>query len=453
MNRLLLLFGLTLIFYGCSEENISDKVKDETLRTWEAYEKYAWPNDNLLPLSGSSGNWYENSIFMAPIDGYSTLKLMGFDAKAERIEKFVQDSLLFDKNIDVKVFEVNIRILGGLLCMYSYTGNPEILNKAEDFGNRLLKAFDSPTSLPYYYVNLKTGKTKGEVVNLAEAASYAFEFGILSYYSKNPIYYQTAKKAILKLNELKSNLGLFGRDINVNTGEWVQTQSMVGAYADSYFEYLYKSWLLFGDDELKAIWDKNISAINTYLPVQEGQKLWYAKADMKTGELNGYDITLWDAYFPALQVLSGDVEKAKLNFNAWKSLTDKYVFPMWGYNFKKDSITNGYYQLNPEIIESAFYLYSKTKDEKYYNYAAAFFNNLQKYCRTDIAYAHIKDVRTMEKDDQMETFFIAETMKYFYLIFNEDAPLNIDEYVFSTEAHPFRKSDFNKEKAQLYLGL
>ena len=152
----LLLFLLAWSLSACVDPDlsISDKIKVETLRTWEAYEKYAWPNDQLLPISGKAGNWYENSIFMAPIDGYSTLKLMGFDDKAKRIENFVVDSLHFDKDIDVKVFEVNIRILGGLLCMYQYTQNEIVLKKAQDFGDRLLKAFDSPTGLPYYFVNL-----------------------------------------------------------------------------------------------------------------------------------------------------------------------------------------------------------------------------------------------------------------------------------------------------------
>lgn len=447
------LFLTLLCLHSCTKTTyqIEEKVKQETLRTWEAYEKYAWPNDNLLPISRQSGNWYENSIFMAPIDGYSTLKVLGFDEKAKRIEEYVIDSLHFDKDINVKVFEVNIRILGGLLCMYEYTKNEIILDKAKDFGDRLLKAFDSPTGLPYYYVNLKTGETKGEIVNLAEAASYAFEFGILSYYTKNPIYYQTAKKGIVKLNELKSPIGLFGRDINVETGVWTQTQSMIGAYADSYYEYLYKSWLLFGDSDLKVIWDSNITAANKYLADEQDSLLWFCKADMNTGEQVDYTITLWDAYFPALLTLSGDVEVAEKNFNSWELITNKYTFPQWSYNYKTDSIINGYYQLNPEIIESAYYLYQKTKDVRYRRYGEVFFNNLYNKCRTEIAYCHIKDVRTMEKDDEMETFFIAETMKYFFLLFSDEETINLNDYILNTEAHPFKKSNFNYEKASEYL--
>ena len=451
----LLLQGLllALLLNGCSRDTISEKVQEETIRTWKAYERYGWPNDHFSPITGVSQNWYENSLFMSPIDGYSTLKLMGYEDETDRIERFVQDSLRYDKDVFVKVFEVNIRILGGLLYMYENTGNPDVLAKAKDFGDRLLKAFDSPTGLPYYYVNLRTGEAKGDTVNLAECGSYAFEFGILSYYSKDPKYYQAAKNAIIKLNALKSPIGLFGRDIDVTTGEWTQTQSMVGAYADSYFEYLYKSWLLFGDEDLKMIWDDNIAAVKKYLSDRQDGRLWFCKADMYSGEKNGYDVTVWDAYFPALLVLSGDIETAALNFDAWQYFVDRYAFPVWSYHYPSDSIINGYYQLNPETLESAYYLYVRTSDEKYYNYARQFLESLEQHCRTDIAYCHIKDVRTMEKDDQMETFFIAETMKYLYLIFNERAGLNIDDYVFSTEAHPFKKSNYDRAAVRKYLAL
>ena len=90
---------------------------------------------------------------------------------------------------------------------------------------------------------------------MAEAGSYLLEFGILSYYTGNPVYYQTAKRADLKLNSMRSRIGLLGRDVDVETGQWTVTKSVVGAYADSYFEYLYKSWLLFKDPKIKRIWD------------------------------------------------------------------------------------------------------------------------------------------------------------------------------------------------------
>ncbi len=423
-------------------DTLSEDVKSETLRTWTAYTKYAWPHDGLLPISKTYHDWYAQSINMSPIDAYSTLKVMGLNKEAARIENFVIDSLHFDKDILVKVFEVDIRILGGLLTIYETSGNEKVLKKAQDFADRLLPAFNSPTGLPYFYVNLKTGVAKGDTVNVAEAGSYLFEFGILSYYTKNPKYYQTAKRAAKKIFSLRSTLDLLGRDIDVQTGKWTIAQSMVGAYADSYFEYLYKTWLLFKDPELKKIWDTSIRAIQKHIAEPKKNGLWYGKVNMNTGKKENAEVTLWDAYFPALLALSGDIERAKKADDAWDFLWNKHGLLPMIYDYDKDSIINPYYQLNPEAIESAYYLWHYTGDSMYYNRVKKYYEDTKKYCRTDEAYSHIRSVLTMSKDDQMETFFIAENMKYFYLTFTQNPPVNPDDYVFNTEAHPFKKSNF-----------
>ena len=155
---------------------------------------------------------------------------------------------------------------------------------------------------------------------VAEAGSYLFEFGILSYYTGNPVYYQTAKNADLRLLSMRSPIGLLGRDMNVDTGGWTMTQSMVGAYADSYFEYLYKSWLLFHDPEIKRIWDASIAAIQVHLAEPRGNLLWYGKVDMATGRKVSSEVTLWDAFFPGLLALSGDLARSARGDAAWDSV-------------------------------------------------------------------------------------------------------------------------------------
>ncbi len=421
---------------------LADQVKSEFLRSWNAYKTYAWGHDVLLPISKGYTDWYQFSLHISPIDAYSTMKVMGLDKEAKEVQNYVVDSVNFDKDIYVKTFEVNIRILGGLLSMYQFTMDPKVLAKAEDFGRRILPAFNSPTGIPYYWVNLETGAVKGAEVNVAEGGSYLLEMGVLSAFTGNPVYYEKAKNADKAIFNRASHIGLIGQGINVETGEWTDTRSHIGCCIDSYYEYLYKAWLLFHDPEIKQIWDQSITAINKYVADTSGQMLWYGQADMMTGEKVNHDVTLYDAYFPAVLVLSGDLKRAERLQQSWNSLWNKYGLEPSEYDYEKNEIVDGSYDLNPEIIESACYLYQFTGKEEYQQMAKNYFADILKYCKTDIAFTSVKDVRTKEQKDYMPTYFLAETLKYLYLIFTPDRTYNFNDYVFSTEAHPFKKSLF-----------
>jgi hypothetical protein len=459
LNRIMLFFFLGLI--ACapkgevkSDSNLTEEIKKEFVRTWEAYKTYAWGHDVLLPISKSYSDWYEESLHISPIDAYSTMKVMGLDDLAKEVETFVIDSISWDKDLFVKTFEVNIRILGGLLSMYQYTGDERILEKTEDFGKRMIKAFDSPTGIPYYSVNLQTGEAKGNRVNVAEAGTYLLEMGILSYYTTDPVFYQAAKKANLALWERVSDLNLVGEVIDVETGEWVNENSHICAGIDSYYEYLYKSQLLFNDPDLKKIWENSIAAIQHYIADESDSTLWYCRVNMHTGEKTSRVVTLYDAFFPSILALSGDLGRAEKNLDTWNGLWNKYGLEPMIYDYSTEESNFPRYDLNPEIIESTYYLYHITGKNKYYERVAGYWEDIRKYCKTDVAYASVEDVRTMEKRDYMPTFFFAETLKYLYLTFTEgEGSFNLDEYVFNTEAHPFKKASFDPELVAERLGL
>jgi len=433
---------------------LAQQVRDETLRSWKAYKQYAWGHDALAPLTKSFSDWYDEPLYISPIDAYSTLHLMGFADEAKEIEDYVVDSLNFDKDIDAKIFEVNIRILGGLLAMYDLSQNEKVLQKATDFADRMLFAFQTKTGIPKYWVNLKTGNAHGDTVNVAEAATYTLEMGVLSYYTKNPKYYQAGKKATLAIFERRSEIGLIGDVIDVETGKWVGKQSHLCAGVDSYYEYLYKSYLLFGDPQLGKIWKESIKNIQKYLAEDFDNKLWYGRVDMETGERVSSVITLYDAFFPAILTLSGDLENAKKLQSSWQWLWNKYGLEPMAYDYKKAQPTYPVYDLNPEIIESAYYLFDATGDTTYFNMNRKFWMDILKYCRTEVAFTSIKNVQTMEQKDYMPTFFFAETLKYFYLTFSHHQnTFNFDDYIFNTEAHQFNRNNFIHRKAEVFLGF
>jgi hypothetical protein len=61
-----------------------------------------------------------------------------------------------------------------------------------------------------------------------------------------------------------------------------------------------------------------------------------------------------------------------------------------------------------------------------------------KNCKTEEAFAAVRDVRTNVKMNSMQSFFFAETLKYAYLLFADENEFNLQKAVFNTEAHPFK---------------
>lgn len=99
------------------------------------------------------------------------------------------------------------------------------------------------------------------------------------------------------------------------------------------------------------------------------------------------------------------------------------------------------YILRPEAIESVFIMYRITGDQRYQDEAWTMFQSIESLTRTPIAHAALHDVRSKspEKSDRMESFWLAETLKYFYLIFSDPTLVSLDQWVLNTEAHPFKR--------------
>ena len=421
-----------------NKNEYAEKVKQQFVHAWDAYKKYAWGHDQLKPLSKSYRDWYGESLLMTPVDAFDTMELMGLKERAKEAKQIILDNLSFDKDFFVQNFEVTIRLLGGLLSAYQSDNDKKFLDLAEDLGKRLLPAFNSPTGMPYVYVNLKTGAVKGNINNPAECGTLMLEFGTLSKLTGNPLFYEKAKKGFVECFNRRSKIGLVGTQINVETGEWTNTESHISGMIDSYYEYMIKSYLLFGDEDFKKMYDESIAAVNKYLPEETNTGYWYSHVDMITGERTGELFGALDAFMPAMLALSGDLTRAeKLENSCYRMWT------FWGiepeeFNYKTFEITYPTYVLRPEIIESAFYLYRYTKDPRYLAMGKTFYESLENYCRLDEGYAALSNMLSKQKTDSMESFFLAETLKYLYLLFAPEQILDLNKYVFNTEAHPLK---------------
>jgi mannosidase alpha-like ER degradation enhancer 2 len=419
---------------------LAGRVRDELLFAWRAYEKYAWGHDELKPVSKTARDWYGESLLMTPVDSLDTLILMGFQDEARKAKALILEKLSFDKDVSVKNFEVTIRLLGGLLSGYQMTGDERLLRLAEDLGTRLLPVFNSPTGMPYMYVNLKTGKTTGSKSNPAEIGTLVLEFGTLGKLTKKPVFLDKAKNALVELYKRRSKLGLVGEEIDIETGQWVSRASHVGGGIDSYYEYLLKCARLFGDRECEEMWRESLRALNRRLADETPSGLWYGQVDMDTGRRTATEFGALHAFLPAVLALGGDLGRARrLQDSSFRMWTGNGIEPEV-VDYRTMRVISPGYQLRPEIMESAYYLHRFTKDPRYLQMGRRFFEDLVARCRTADGYTILKNVATGEKGDLMPSYFLAETLKYLYLIFAPDTTLDFDRVVFNTEAHPLRRT-------------
>ncbi len=443
-----------------TEQQNALEVVWEFYHAWSAYKKYAWGHDILKPVSKEKYDWYGESLLMTIVDTLDTLYLMDFDTEFLAAVQYVKSNLSFDKDIDVQVFEITIRHLGGLLSAYQFSGDSGLLALAKDLGDRLMPAFGQAgalpvepplisTGIPARYVNLKTGATSGATTNPAEVGTLMLEFGMLSKLTGDESYYNAAKKAVVAVYDRRSpTTDLLGSNIDTRFGLWTSPVSHIGGGIDSYLEYLWKAWVLFDDPDFKDMYDICIAAVNEHLAEEVDGRVWYGSADMVTGQREATTFGALHMFMPGLLAISGNLEQAK-------KLMDSgyYMWNHWGIepelmDYSTMTIVSGNYELRPEIIESAYHLWKATGEKKYREMGYSMFKDIVEHCRVEAGYTKLDDVATKKQGDYMDSFFLAETLKYCYLLF-EDSRLDYENAVFNTEAHPLYKiSPFQKNAAR-----
>ncbi|TNN07273.1 ER degradation-enhancing alpha-mannosidase-like protein [Schistosoma japonicum] len=444
------------------------RVKEMFFHAYNNYKNNAFPADELMPLtckgryrwSGFSRGDIDDALgnfSLTMLDGLDSLFLIGELDEFEAAVRAVVRTVRFDSDVDVSVFETNIRVIGGLLgahvAVLSVKQNNnsrmgwyknELLQMAVDVGSRLLPAFDTPTGIPYPRINLRYGNSgltkQEENTCTACAGTMILEFAALSRLTGNPIFERKAAKAMAFLWKQRNRYSdLVGRVINVRNGDWIRQESGVGAGIDSYYEYLLKAYILLGEPVYLHRFQTHYEAINRYVGGPQSAEFPFLFLDVHMHRPAQRARTFMDAllaFWPGIQVLTGDVKRAvalhELLYLIHKrnKLLPEAFTPDFNVHW-------GQHLLRPELIESTYLLYRATEDPYYLQVGEQIVNDLEKYTRVPCGFAAIKDVRTMEHVDQFDSFVLAETFKYLYLLFAEpsDIPINVDDYIFTTEAH------------------
>ncbi len=245
---------------------MADSVRHDFLHAWSGYKQYAWGHDELKPLSKSYRDWYGTSLLMTPVDALDTMVLMGLKKEAKEDRELIDKQLSFDQDIYVKNFEITIRLLGGLLSSYQLTGDKRLLALADDLGDAPASGVQLADRHALRLREPEDGRwCAAWRAILRRSDRCCIEFGTLSKLTGKPIYYEKAKRALVEVYNRRSPIGLVGSSINVETGKWIDPTSHISGGIDSYYEYLLKCSILFGDKDCERMWKTSIAAVNKYV--------------------------------------------------------------------------------------------------------------------------------------------------------------------------------------------
>jgi len=436
-----------------------DAIKEGMLHAWRGYEQYAWGHDELRPVTNTFNNWLGMGATI--VDALDTLWIMDLKDEFKKARDWTAEKLDFDKNMDISVFETTIRALGGLEAAYDLSGDPMFLEKARKLADRLMFAFDTPTGIPCGTLNLKTGSRSchswtGFSAVLAEIGTVQLEFRELSHHVGDPKYQEKVDSIIRQIDEKNVQDGLYPLFVDTNSGSFTTSQVSYGALGDSFYEYLLKTHLHAGRNESVAyyrrMYDGAINGMAKFL-IQKSDPSGLTYVAEWNGGRPVHKMDELACFVPGMLALGSvhspnrerDLQLSKdimeTCYKMWERQASGIAPENVQFTGGRDFVNGAnYYLLRPETVESLFYLWRFTKDEKYRDQGWKIWEAIQKQCRTNSGYSGLREVSqpVPQKDDSMQSFFLAETLKYLYLLFSEDELIPLNEWVFNTEAHPLR---------------
>jgi mannosyl-oligosaccharide alpha-1,2-mannosidase len=478
-------------------------VKIAFKKCWTSYKQRAWLQDELKPLSGDFSNRYGGwgATLFDSLDTLLIMGMS--DEYSEAIEAALSVDIGPDtlQAAELSVFETTIRFLGGLLAAYDLTEckDKRILDKAVEFGDMLYLALDTPNRIPVNNWDLRKAVNWEEQVDtehiMAQLGSLSLEFTHLSQLTGDMRWFDAVQRLMDMFDAQQRYTkmpGLWPLNYHVENGTVDFTKDNVfslGAMADSTYEYFLKMVLLLGG----SYQGRQYARIYKYAAETAIEELLFRP--MVPGDLDillpgkAYvtddgNVTLQaesehlEAFVGGMFALGGRLFGIPEQVDVARRVTAGFV---WAYNATQTGIApenfivmacedkdecmwdemewrervgehsrmpRGFvgtrdtkYLLRPEAVEAVFYMYRLTGDSYWRDVAWWMFETLEARTRTEWGNAELVNVfeESSIKGDKMESFWMGETLKYLYLIFAEENMASLDDFVFSTEAHPFKR--------------
>ncbi|KAF8867132.1 glycoside hydrolase [Acephala macrosclerotiorum] len=476
----------------------ADAVKAAFTYAWDGYYKYAFPNDELHPISNSFSN-SRNGWGASAVDAFSTALVMQIQPIVTEILNFIPTIDFDHTSSQVSLFETTIRYLGGMLSGYDFltgplanlasnaTAVPLVLKQAQRLADNLAYAFDTLTGIPSNNLNFPNG-TDGSTTNgLATIGTLVLEWTHLSDLTGNPKYAELSQKGesyLLSPKPASSEPwpGLVGTNVDINTGLFQDASGGWVGGDDSFYEYLIKMYV-YDSTKYASYRDRWIAAADssiahlashpstrpdlTFLAMFNGQELIFESEHLacfdggsfllgglalKEQKYIDFGLALvngcHDTYVSTLTGIGPEVFRWVTNTtsptdadNPPPSADQEAFYKTAGFY-----ITDGVYVLRPEVLESFYYAYRATGDQMYRDWAWNAFLAINSTCAVGSGFAELQNVNAANGggyNDFQDSFLFAEVLKYSYLIHAPDNVWQVEysgvnEWVFNTEAHPFK---------------
>lgn len=502
------------IFQSTFTRNHLNILKNETKSlftySWEKYMEFGYPYDEVCPLTCKPNkrdfknqfNTVKNDVLgefsITLFDSIDTFILMNDKESFRKYVKLINENFKnFEIDSTVQIFETNIRLLGSLLTLHLYAIDDRrgfkiddydgfLLKLAYDLGKRLILSFNhfneddrftdiSKKAFTFNYPRTNLMYGPAVVSNklmedqcTAGVTSLTLEFSLLSRLTNDPIFEDVSRRSVLDFWSKRSNLDLIPMSLNTKSRLFVDSTSGIGASIDSFYEYALKYSILFDDDLFLNIWKDAYKSLLTHSQNKNGI---FTNLNADTGLATTEWIDSLSAFFPGLQVLSGDIKNSvelhKLYFKLWNNYAsiperwnilplrseqyfssldrpyrDGDVIPGFNLNLTnellvKNSVSLEWYPLRPEFIESTYHLYRATKDPFYLRIGEDVLEVLRKHYLAPCGFSGSLDVINDRRQNRQESFVLSETLKYLYLLFDVDNDIQKGNTIFTTEGHPF----------------
>lgn len=414
-------------------------VKAEMKWAWGHYREHAWGKDDFLPVSGGNRSFplKTRHLGLSLIEAMDTLWVMGLDAEFADALAWVKANADFAVDGEVSVFETNIRLVGGLLSAHHACGDPVLLAKARDLADRLMPAFDTPTGMPYRYVNLATKAVRDPATNPAETGTVIAEFGTLSRLTGDDRYVNAAKRAMTAMFDRRSKIGLLADKIDATTGQWLSRRATIGPPSDSFYEYCWDGWQLLGDADCKRMYDVLTAAIVQHQSQRAGGHLWFVDVDFETGKPLSTEQDELASFYGGLLAQGGAGATGAAYTRAWASVQAEYGILPEGYDFatgKPTYVTNA---LRPELADAAFNHWLLDGRSEWRELGRTHYLNMKRWNRAQYGYTDLADVKTKRQADHCPGYWWSEQMKYYYLLFADTPRFDYRKNYLSTEGNVF----------------